>query len=67
MVPISLLMVKSSPKLNYVVSVVPNPSLAHLKLLECELKIFITDGNQNVVRIFVFNKVFRLRLGTYKV
>ena len=30
------------PKLNHVVSMVPNPSLAHLKLLESELKLFIT-------------------------
>ena len=37
------------PKLNHKVSVVPNPSLAHLKLLESELKIFISDNNSNVV------------------
>ena len=37
------------PKLNHVVSVVPNPSLAHLKLLESELRIFIADNNPNVV------------------
>ena len=37
------------PKLNHIVSVVPNPSLAHLKLLESELKAFITDNNPNVV------------------
>ena len=37
------------PKLNHVVAVVPNPSVAHLKLLESELKFFITDGNPNVV------------------
>ena len=37
------------PKLNHVVSVVPNPSLAHLKLLESELRIFISDNNSNVV------------------
>ena len=37
------------PKLNHIVSVVPNPSLAHLKLLESELRAFITDGNPNVV------------------
>ena len=30
-------------------SVVPNPSVAHLKLLESELKLFITDKNPNVV------------------
>ena len=37
------------PKLNHVVVVVPNPSVALLKLLESELKFFITDGNPNVV------------------
>ena len=37
------------PKLNHMASVVPNPSVAHLKLLESELKLFITDKNQNVV------------------
>ena len=37
------------PKLNHIVSVVPNPSLAHLKLLESELKAFISDNNPNVV------------------
>ena len=37
------------PKLNHIVSVVPNPSLAHLKLLESELKIFISDNNPNIV------------------
>ena len=31
------------PKLNHIVSVVPNPSLTHLKLLESELKAFISD------------------------
>ena len=29
--------------------IVPNPSIAYLKLLEFELKFFITDGNPNVV------------------
>ena len=29
--------------------VVPNPSVAHLKLLESELKFFINNGNPNVV------------------
>ena len=37
------------PKLNHIVSVVPNPSLAHLKLLESELKAFISDNNPNIV------------------
>ena len=37
------------PKLNHIVAVVPNPSVAHLKLLESELKFFISDGNPNVV------------------
>ena len=37
------------PKLNHIVSVVPNPSLAHLKLLESELKIFISYNNPNIV------------------
>ena len=37
------------PKLNHIVSVVPNPSLAHIKLLESELRTFIADGNPNVV------------------
>ena len=37
------------PKLNHIVFVVPNPSLAHLKLLESELKAFISDNNPNVV------------------
>ena len=37
------------PKLNHIVSVVPNPSLAHLKLLESGLKTFISDNNRNVV------------------
>ena len=36
-------------KLNHVVAVVPNPSVAHLKPLVSELKLFITDGNPNVV------------------
>ena len=34
------------PKLNHIV---PNPHLAHLKLLESELKMFISDNNPNVV------------------
>ena len=37
------------PKLNHIVSVVPNPNLAHLKQLESELKTFIFDNNPNVV------------------
>ena len=37
------------PKLNHIVSVVPNPSLVHLKLLESELKMFISDINPNIV------------------
>ena len=37
------------PKLNHVVAVVPNPSVAHLKLLESELKLFIAYKNPNVV------------------
>ena len=37
------------PKLNHIVSVVPNPNLAHLKQLESELKTFISDNNPNVV------------------
>ena len=37
------------PKLNHVVAIVPNPSIAHLKTLESELKFFIADGNPNVV------------------
>ena len=37
------------PKLNHIVSVVPNPSLTHLKLLESELKMFISDNNPNIV------------------
>ena len=37
------------PKINHVIAVVPNPSVAHLKLLESELKFFISDGNPNVV------------------
>ena len=37
------------PKLNHVVAVVPNPSVAHLKLLESELKFFISDSNPNIV------------------
>ena len=36
------------PKLNYIVSVVPNPSLVHLKLLESKLKMFISDNNPKV-------------------
>ena len=32
------------PKLNHVVAVVPNPSVAHFKLLESELKFFITNN-----------------------
>ena len=35
------------PKLNHIVSVVPNPNLAHLKHLESELKTFIFDNNPN--------------------
>ena len=34
------------PKLNHVIAVVPNPSIAHLKLLESELKLFIADNTQ---------------------
>ena len=37
------------PKLNHIVSVVPNPNLAHLKQLESELKTFIFYNNPNVV------------------
>ena len=37
------------PKLNHIVSVVPNPNFAHLKLLESELKMFISDNNPNLV------------------
>ena len=37
------------PKLNHIVSVVPNPNLVHLKQLESELKTFIFDNNPNVV------------------
>ena len=37
------------PKINHIVAVVPNPSIAHLKSLESELKFFITDGNPSVV------------------
>ena len=37
------------PKLNHIVSVVPNPNLAHLKQLESDLKTFISDNNHNVV------------------
>ena len=37
------------PKVNHIVSVVPNPNLAHLKQLEAELKTFIFDNNPNVV------------------
>ena len=36
-------------KLDVIVSVVPNPNLVHLKLLESELKMFIADNNPNVV------------------
>ena len=37
------------PKINHIVAVIPNPSVAHLKILESELKFFISDGNPNVV------------------
>merc|ERR1711888_139595 len=37
------------PKLNHIVSVVPNPGLAQLKPLESELRAFLMDGNPNVV------------------
>ena len=37
------------PKINHIVAVVPSFSIAHLKVLESELKFFILDGNPNVV------------------
>ena len=37
------------PKINHIVAVVPNPSIAHLNSLESELRFFIRDGNPNVV------------------
>merc|ERR1711895_79056 len=37
------------PKINHIVTVVPSFSIAHLKVLESELKFFIHDGNPNVV------------------
>ena len=37
------------PKLNHIVSVVPNPNIAHLNQLESELKTFISDNNPNDV------------------
>ena len=37
------------PKINHIVAVIPNFSIAHLKILESELKFFILDGNPNVV------------------
>ena len=37
------------PKLNHIVSVVPNPNLTYLQQLETEFKKFISDNNPNVV------------------
>ena len=37
------------PKINHIVAVVPNPSIAHLNSLESELRFFIRDGNPSVV------------------
>merc|ERR1711895_124381 len=37
------------PKINHIITVVPSFSIAHLKVLESELKFFILDGNPNVV------------------
>ena len=37
------------PKINHIVAVIPNFSIAHLKILESELKFFILDGNPSVV------------------
>ena len=37
------------PKLNHIAVVVPNPSCTHLRMLECELKQFITRNNPSIV------------------
>ena len=37
------------PKLNHIVSVVPNPILSYLQQLDDEFKRFISDNNPNVV------------------
>ena len=51
------------PKLNHIAVIVPNPSYAHLRSLEIELKQFITRNNPNVVdektrRMFVIEGGF---------
>ena len=37
------------PKLNHVVTVVPNPNLTYIKELESEFRLFINDNNSSVV------------------
>ena len=37
------------PKLNHIVSVVPNPNLTYLQQLEAEFRRFISDNNPSVV------------------
>ena len=37
------------PKLNHIVTVVPNPNLTYVRELESEFRLFINDNNPSVV------------------